>query len=45
MMGILGIFISVPIAAALYRMLRTDVAARAKSQLKDTKKALSEEGT
>ena len=45
MMGILGMFISVPIAAALYRMLRTDVAARAKSQLKDTKKALSEEGT
>lgn len=31
-LGILGIFISVPVAAALYKMLRTDVAARSKRQ-------------
>ena len=32
MLGILGIFISVPVAAALYKMLRTDVAVRSKRQ-------------
>lgn len=34
MMGILGIFISVPVAAALYKMLRTDVAVRFRRQSK-----------
>lgn len=35
MLGILGIFISVPVAAALYKMLRADVALRSQRQSKE----------